>query len=46
MARTSQDVLTRIFLTLEGGLEPPTLWLTARRSGQLRYSSSCHLTND
>jgi hypothetical protein len=27
-------------LTLEGGLEPPTLWLTATRSGQLSYSSS------
>jgi hypothetical protein len=27
------------FLSLEGGLEPPTLWLTATRSGQLSYSS-------
>jgi hypothetical protein len=27
-------------LTLEGGLEPPTLWLTATRSGQLSYPSS------
>ena len=26
---------------LEGGLEPPTLWLTATRSGQLSYSSFC-----
>ena len=26
--------------TLEGGLEPPTLWLTATRSNQLSYSSS------
>ena len=25
--------------TLEGGLEPPTLWLTATRSNQLSYSS-------
>ena len=25
--------------TLEGGLEPPTLWLTATRSSQLSYSS-------
>ena len=24
---------------LEGGLEPPTLWLTATRSNQLSYSS-------
>jgi hypothetical protein len=24
---------------LEGGLEPPTLWLTAIRSNQLSYSS-------
>ena len=24
---------------LEGGLEPPTLWLTATRSSQLSYSS-------
>jgi hypothetical protein len=28
-------------ITLEGGLEPPTLWLTATRSNQLSYSSSC-----
>jgi hypothetical protein len=27
--------------TLEGGLEPPTLWLTATRSNQLSYSSRC-----
>ena len=26
---------------LEGGLEPPTLWLTATRSNQLSYSSCC-----
>ena len=26
-------------LSLEGGLEPPTLWLTATRSNQLSYSS-------
>ena len=25
--------------SLEGGLEPPTLWLTAARSNQLSYSS-------
>ena len=25
--------------TLEGGFEPPTLWLTATRSNQLSYSS-------
>ncbi len=25
---------------LEGGLEPPTLWLTATRSNQLSYSST------
>jgi hypothetical protein len=25
--------------SLEGGLEPPTLWLTATRSNQLSYSS-------
>ena len=32
--------------TLEGGLEPPTLWLTATRSNQLSYSSllmTCYL---
>jgi hypothetical protein len=28
-------------MSLEGGLEPPTLWLTATRSNQLSYSSSC-----
>ena len=28
-----------IALTLEGGFEPPTLWLTATRSNQLSYSS-------
>ena len=28
-----------IYGTLEGGLEPPTLWLTATRSNQLSYSS-------
>ena len=27
------------YCTLEGGLEPPTLWLTATRSNQLSYSS-------
>ena len=27
--------------TLEGGVEPPTLWLTATRSNQLSYSSFC-----
>ena len=26
--------------SLEGGLEPPTLWLTATRSSQLSYSSN------
>ena len=30
--------------TLEGGLEPPTLWLTATRSNQLSYSSFVFLT--
>ena len=28
-------------VSLEGGLEPPTLWLTATRSNQLSYSSNC-----
>ena len=32
-----------IYKTLEGGLEPPTLWLTATRSNQLSYSS-LHMT--
>ena len=29
----------KILIPLEGGLEPPTLWLTATRSNQLSYSS-------
>jgi hypothetical protein len=29
--------------SLEGGLEPPTLWLTATRSNQLSYSSFQYL---
>jgi hypothetical protein len=27
-------------MPLEGGVEPPTLWLTATRSNQLSYSSN------
>ena len=30
-------------MTLEGGLEPLTLWLTATRSKQLSYSSALYL---
>ena len=30
---------TKNYWALEGGLEPPTLWLTATRSSQLSYSS-------
>ena len=31
------EKFTKVLTALEGGLEPPTLWLTATRSSQLSY---------